>query len=61
MNFGAFIEMIKTRLKKISLGKDAGNTHKSKGKKVTKPAKVSKTKKEGKKKTSTGSKPKIKR
>jgi len=67
--------MIKTGLKKISFGKDA-HTPKSKGRKVTKPAKVSATKKdekkktdvakpapkkEGKKKTSTGSKPKIKR
>ena len=75
MNFVAFIEMIKTGLKKISLGKDT-HTPKSKGRKVTKPAKVSMTKKdekkktdvtkpapkkEGKKKTSTGSKPKIKR
>jgi hypothetical protein len=75
MNFGAFIEMIKTGLKKISLGKDA-HTPKSKGRKVTKPAKVSMTKKdekkkdstakpastkEGKEKTSTGNKRKIKR
>jgi len=75
MNFGSFIEMIKAGLKKISLGKDA-HTPKSKGRKVTKPAKVSMTKKDekkktdvtkpapnekGKKKTSTGNKQKIKR
>ena len=60
MNFDAFIEMIKAVLKKISLGKDA-HTPKSKSRKVIKSSKVSTTKKDEKKKTPTGSKPKIKR
>jgi len=76
MTIAAFIDMIKTGLKKISLGKDTGNTSKTKDRKVTKPAKASATKKdekkkaavakpapekEGKKKTSKGDKPKSKR
>jgi len=76
MSIGAFIEMIKTGLKKISWGKDAKHTPTNKNRKVTKPAKASTPKKnenkkdstakpastkKGKEKTSTGNKRKIKR
>ena len=76
MSIGAFIKMIKARLKKISWGKDAKHTSTTKNRKVTKPVKASTPKKgekkkdstakptsnkEGKEKTSTGNKRKIKR
>ena len=75
MTIAAFIDMIKVNLKKISLGKDSGNTPKTKDRKATKPAKTSATKKDEKKttavakpapekegkKTSKGDKPKSKR
>ena len=76
MNIGALIEMITTGVKKILGRKGAKHTPTTKNRKVTKPVKASTPKKdenkkdstakpapnkEGKKKTSTGNKRKIKR